>query len=132
MRDTFDVEFEPGTEVALSVEFTEFHGVVDEPIEVAQFGGIGGCAIASAATGVSTRAEVQAMNSKAELSSRSILLKQKIYEEEEKIQMQQYKSCSRDLIQVCRVRAVAYAHSTSMIIGLERGRDSRVKGLVTS
>ena len=126
MRDTFDVEFEPRTEVALSVEFTDFHGPVDGPSGFAKFGGIG-CAIASEATGVSTRAEVQAIDRKAEPSSESIVLEQISHEEGAEVQSQRYKSCPWDLIEVCRERAVGYAHSTFTMIGLERERDSRVK-----
>ena len=78
MRDTFNVEFEPRRGVALSVEFTDFHGPVDEPSGFAKFGGIAGCAIVSEATGVSTRAELTAINRNAEPSSESIVLKQSV------------------------------------------------------
>ena len=97
MRDTFDVEFEPRTAVALFVEFADFHGPVGE---FAKFGGIAGCAIVSEATGVSTRAEVKAMNRKAEPSSESIILEQISHEEGAEVQLQRYKSCSWDLIEV--------------------------------
>ena len=132
MRDTFDVEFEPRRGVALSVKFADFHGPVDEPREFAKFGGIAGCAIVSEATGVSTRAELTATNRKVEPSSESIVLKQISHEEETEVQLQRYKSCSWDLIEVCRVRAVGYAHSTFMVIGLERERDPQEKVSVTS
>lgn len=126
MRDTFSIGIEPRTEVALSVEFTDFHGLVNEPSEVVRFGGIAGCAIVSEATGVSTRAEAKAINRKAELSRESILLGQISQEEEKKVQLQRYKSYRRDLIQVCGVRAGGYAHSTFIIIGRERERHLRI------
>ena len=89
MRDTFDVELEPRRGVALSVEFTDFHGPVDEPSKFGKFGGIAGCEIVSEATGVSTRAEVKAINRKAEPSSASIVLDQTSHDEGTEIQLQQ-------------------------------------------